>query len=140
MTNAMRVVLDTNVLLVSIAPSSIYRPIFDALLAKKYTLVISNDILTEYEEIFSQRANQKVANLVLEALGNLSNVKKQDIFIKWNIIEADKDDNKFVDCAIAGNCHYIVTDDRHFNILKTKGNDLIELVNIDVFLAMVSEL
>ena len=136
----MRVVIDTNALLVSIAPSSIYRPIFDALLAKKYTMVISNDIMAEYEEIFSQRANQKVANLVLEALGNLSNVKKQDIFIKWNIIEADKDDNKFVDCAIAGNCHYIVTDDRHFNILKTKGNDLIELVNIDVFLAMVSEL
>ena len=49
----MRVVLDTNVLLVAIAPTSIYRPIFDALLAKKYTLVLSNDILAEYEEIFS---------------------------------------------------------------------------------------
>jgi hypothetical protein len=48
---------------------SVYRPIFDALLAKKYTLVISNEILAEYEEIFSQRANPKVANLVLEALG-----------------------------------------------------------------------
>ncbi len=35
----MRVVLDTNVLLVSIAPNSVFRPIFDALLAKKYTLV-----------------------------------------------------------------------------------------------------
>ena len=136
----MHVVLDTNVLLVSIAPSSVYRPIFDALLAKKYTLVISNEILAEYEEIFSQRANPKVANLVLEALGNLSNVEKQDIFINWNIIEADKDDNKFVDCAIAGNCDYIVTDDRHFNILKTKGNDLVDLIKIDGFLALVSEL
>ena len=36
----MRVVLDTNVLLVSIAPNSVFRPIFDALLAKKYTLVV----------------------------------------------------------------------------------------------------
>lgn len=50
----MRVVLDTNVLLVSIAPTSIYRPIFDALLAKKYTLAISNDILAEYEEIIAK--------------------------------------------------------------------------------------
>jgi uncharacterized protein len=56
----MRVVLDTNVLLVAIAPISIYRPIFDALLAKKYTLVLSNDILAEYEEIFSQKANPKL--------------------------------------------------------------------------------
>ena len=136
----MRVVLDTNVLLVSIAPSSVYRPIFDALLAKKYTLVISNDILAEYEEIFSQKANPKVANLVLEALGNLSNVEKQDIFIKWNIIEEDKDDNKFVDCAIAGNCHYIVTDDKHFNILKIRGNDFVDLIKIDGFLAMILKL
>lgn len=78
----MRVVLDTNVLLVAIAPTSIYRPIFDALLEKKYTLVVSNDIIAEYEEIFSQRANPKVANLVLEALNNLGNVEKQHIFIK----------------------------------------------------------
>ena len=135
----MRVVLDTNVLLVSIAPTSTYRPIFDALLTKKYTLVISNEILAEYEEIFSQWANPKVANLVLEALGNLTNVEKQDIFIKWHIIESDKDDNKFIDCAIAGNCHYIVSNDKHFNILKQKGNDLVGLMNIDEFMLYLSE-
>ncbi len=136
----MRVVLDTNVLLVSIPPSSVYRPIFDALLAKKYTLVISNDILAEYEEIFSKKANPKVANLVLEALNNLSNVEKQDIFIKWTLIDTDKDDNKFVDCAIAGNCHYIVTNDKHFNVLKTKGNDFVALMDIDKFLHSVNKL
>ena len=135
----MRVVLDTNVLLVSIAPTSVYRRIFDALLAKKYTLVISNEILSEYEEIFSQRANPKVANLVLEALGNLSNVEKQDIFIKWHIIETDRDDNKFVDCAIAGNCHYIVSNDKHFNILKQRGNDLVGLMNIDEFMLYLDD-
>jgi uncharacterized protein len=135
----MRVVLDTNVLLVSIAPNSLYRPIFDALLAKKYTLVLSNDILAEYEEIISKRANPKVANLVLEALSNLSNVIKQDIFVKWIIIDSDKDDNKFVDCAIAGNCQYIVTNDRHFNVLKERGNDLVGLINIDTFLIMLTE-
>jgi uncharacterized protein len=136
----MRVVLDTNVLLVAIAPNSIYRPIFDALLAKKYTLVLSNDILAEYEEIFSQKANPKVANLVLEALNNLTNVEKQHIFIKWSLIDADKDDNKFVDCAIAGNCHYIVTDDKHFKVLKERGNDFVSLIGINGFLALVEKL
>ena len=97
-------------------------------------LVISNEILAEYEEIFSQRANSKVANLVLEALSNLTNVEKQDIFIKWHVIETDKDDNKFVDCAIASNCHYIVSNDKHFNILKQRGNDLVGLMNIDEFM------
>jgi uncharacterized protein len=135
----MRVVLDTNVLLVSIAPNSIFRPIFDALLDNKFTLIISNDILAEYEEIFSQRANPKVASFVLEALNNLPNVIKQDIFIKWSIIEVDKDDNKFVDCAIAANCHYIVSNDKHFKILKERGNDFVTLIDIHHFMDLLSK-
>ena len=135
----MRVVLDTNVLLVSIAPKSVYRPIFEALLANKYQLVVSNDVLSEYREIFEQRANPIVATNVLEALTNLSNEIKQEIYVKWNIIEADKDDNKFVDCAIAGNCNYLVTNDKHFNILKEHGNDLVKLINIHEFMKILNE-
>lgn len=135
----MRVVLDTNVLLVSIAPKSVYRPIFEALLAKKYQLIVSNDVLSEYQEIFEQRANPIVATNVLEALTNLSNVVRQEIYVKWNIIEVDKDDNKFVDCAIAGNCNYLVTNDKHFNILKEHGNDLVKLININEFMKILNE-
>jgi predicted nucleic acid-binding protein len=50
-----------------------------------------------------------VANNMSEMLLALSNVQKQDVFYKWNLIEADKDDNKFVDCAIAGLADYFVT-------------------------------
>lgn len=135
----LRIVLDTNVLLVPIAPRSIYRPIFDALLNKEFVLVISNDVLTEYEEVIVQRTNPIVATNILEAIANLSNVDKQEIFVKWNIIESDKDDNKFVDCAIAGNCHYLVSNDKHFNILKAKGNDLVKLINIEEFLVILKE-
>jgi predicted nucleic acid-binding protein len=44
----MRVVLDTNSLIVSIGRKSKFRPIFDALLSGQITLVISNDVLSEY--------------------------------------------------------------------------------------------
>lgn len=135
----MRVVLDTNVLLVSIAPKSVYRPIFEALLAKKYELIVSNDVLSEYREIFEQRANPIVAINMLEALTNLSNVVRQEIYVKWNIIDVDKDDNKFVDCAIAGNCNYLVTNDKHFNILKEHGNDLVKLININEFMKILND-
>lgn len=136
----MRVVLDTNVLLVSIAVRSRYRPIFDALLNGKYILVVSNDVLTEYEEIIIRKTNPTIATNILEAIGNLSNVIKQDIYVKWDIIEKDKDDNKFVDAAIAGNCDYLVSNDKHFNILKERGNDLVKLINIQEFLGIVEEL
>ena len=47
----MRVVLDTNSLLASIAKKSKYRPIFDGILRGKFTVLISNEILSEYTEI-----------------------------------------------------------------------------------------
>jgi len=39
-------------------------------------------------------------------------------YFEWNIVENDPDDNKFIDCAVAANADYIVTEDKHFNILK----------------------
>jgi predicted nucleic acid-binding protein len=76
----MRIVLDTNVLLVSIPNSSQYRPIFDALIEKKYTLIISNEILTEYEEIIARKANDTVSQNIVKMLVSLSNVDKREIF------------------------------------------------------------
>ena len=61
----MRIVLDTNALLVSISKNSPYRPIFDALLQKKYLLIVSNEILTEYDEILSQKTNPFVSHNII---------------------------------------------------------------------------
>ena len=35
-----------------------------------------------------------------------------------NLIQSDSDDYKFVDCCITANAQYIVSNDRHFDILK----------------------
>ncbi len=114
----MRIVLDTNILLVSIPKRSQYRCIFDALLEKRFALLISHDILTEYEEIVGSKTTPQIAINIVEMLLSLSNVEKIDIFFKWNLIEADPDDNKFTDCAIAGNADYLVTNDHHFDVLN----------------------
>lgn len=47
------IVIDTNVLLVSISGKSKYHWIYKALLSGKFNLLLSNDILNEYEEIIS---------------------------------------------------------------------------------------
>lgn len=51
----MRIVLDINVLLVSLPVGRKYRPISDALKAGAFTLLISNEILTEYEEKIAEK-------------------------------------------------------------------------------------
>lgn len=47
----MKVVLDSNVLLAAIGKRSTYKPIWSAFIEGKYQLIISEDIIHEYEEI-----------------------------------------------------------------------------------------
>ena len=43
------------------------------------------------------------------------------------------DDNKFVDCAIASNAHYLATNDKHFNILKGIEFPKVQVINVNEF-------
>ena len=136
----MKVVLDTNALLVSIPRKSFYRTIFDALLKNKFDLLVSNEILSEYEEIISNKANQVVSSNIIELLLSLKNVKRNEIFFHWNLINQDADDNKYVDCAIAGNADVIVTNDKHFNVLKKLSFPKVKVISIEKFLELIKSL
>lgn len=136
----MRVVLDTNVLLTSLLKTSKYRPIFDGLLSNKYDLVISHDILQEYVEIIEQKTTATIAKNVSELLINLDNVEKIEVYYRWLLIDQDPDDNKFVDCAIAGNVKFVVSNDKHFKVLKDIKFPSIEVITSDQFLEELKEL
>ena len=114
----MRVVLDTNVFLISLPKRSQYRVIFDALLSRKIELIITQDILSEYVEIIGEKASPTVANNVAELLINLPNIQQVEVFYRWDLIKSDKEDNKFVDAAVSGNADFIVSNDRHFDVLQ----------------------
>ena len=135
----LRVVLDTNVLLVSIARKSKYRPIFNSLLDGQFQAVITNEILTEYIEIIERKANAIVAHNIAESITNLPNVEKIEVSFKWNLIPADPDDNKFVDCAIAGRVKYVVTNDKHFNVLKDIPFPKVDIISIEDFMKELGE-
>lgn len=133
----MKVVLDTNVLLVSIPTKSPYRIIFDSLINNELTLIISNEILSEYTEIIERKTNTMIANNISEMLLSLQNVHKQEVYYRWNLISEDKDDNKFVDCAIAGDVDYLISNDKHFNCLKGIDFPKLNLLCIDEFMALL---
>ena len=132
-----KIVLDTNVLLVSLSPQSPYFLIFEALIEEKFELVIHNEIISEYEEVISKRYNSAIVNDVLEMVLHLDNTIRQDIYFKWNLIQKDPDDNKFVDIYLASGADYLVTNDRHFDILKDLGFPKINLVKAEEFLEML---
>lgn len=135
----MKVVLDINVLLVSIPKKSKYRPIFDALISGYFQAVISNDILSEYVEILEQKTNFLVASNIAELLLNLKNVEKVDIYFEWKLILSDLDDNKYVDAYVCSNADYIITNDQHFKILKQIEFPKVNLLTIDEFLPIIEE-
>ena len=64
----MKIVLDSNVLLVAIGKKSKYRPIWDAFISGKYQLILSEDVLHEYEEILLEHTTASISSLVLEIL------------------------------------------------------------------------
>jgi uncharacterized protein len=135
-----KVVIDTNVLLMSIPKISKYRPIFDGLIKSKYGLAISEDIFQEYVEITGRKTTGQIAQNLGELLTQLENVEKTEVYFKWNLITSDPDDNKFVDCAISANAQFIVSNDNHFKVLKDIEFPSVDVVDADEFLEELKKL
>ncbi len=133
----MRVILDSNVLLVSLPKFSKYRIIFDEFLNNNLTFIISNEVITEYFEVISRFTNEIVASNVSELLLVKSNVEKFEIYYNWSLIVEDYDDNKFVDLAVASNCDYLVTNDKHFKILENIEFPVVRVISLDDFIELL---
>lgn len=132
-----RVVLDTNCLLVSISSRSEYFEVWRGLHEGRYVLCVSNEILAEYEEVIALKANREVAENVINALVDSDFVEFVDPQFHLGLITSDPDDNKFVDCAFASNATFIVSNDRHFNVLQTIDFPRINVLKIQEFLALL---
>ncbi|MCW5924221.1 MAG: putative toxin-antitoxin system toxin component, PIN family [Saprospiraceae bacterium] len=136
----MRIVLDTNVFLVSLSPFSQYAPIFDAFLTGRFTLLLSNEVITEYEEVIAQRYDRKTVQDVLRLLVSIQNAGLITPHYRWKLIINDPDDDKFVDLAVAGNADFIVTNDKHFKVLEQISFPLVKTISAEEFLEMLAAL
>lgn len=114
----MRLVIDTNCLLVSIPKFSETRWLFDGLRTGIFEFGITTEILEEYEEVIGDFYSPNLAHNVVEMLPNLKNSILITPYYYWDLITIDRDDNKFVDCAIACQADYIITHDKHFKTLQ----------------------
>jgi predicted nucleic acid-binding protein len=99
----------------------------------KYVLCVSNEILEEYEEIISSHMSPIAARLAVGAILRANNVVRVDAQFRFNLITTDLDDNKFVDCAIVANADYIVSEDSHFNVLKSIPFPYVEVKRLQEF-------
>lgn len=135
----MKVVLDCNILVMCLTSRFSYHVIYKALIQEKFQLIISSEILLEYEEVLQQKYSVTTANAFVSLLKELPNVQFCTPFYNWMLIDADPDDNKYADCAIAGSANFIVTEDRHFVVLKTISFPKISVLSIDEFIQLLND-
>ena len=125
-----------NKLLEFMGPAKGYA-VFSILELGHNTLCVTNEILEEYSEILSCLFNQQFADMVILAILKNPFVELFSPHYRFNLITADPDDNKFVDCAIVANARYIVTNDHHYNVLRKIKFPSVDVMNLTDFLDLL---
>lgn len=136
---AKHIVVDTNCLVMSVSKRNSYKRVWQSLLSGKFVLCVSTEIMAEYAEVLGRNISPYVADMVIETILHLKNVFYVTPYYRFHLITADEDDNKFVDCAIAANAKYIVTEDHHFDVLRSIPFPSVEVMGIDDFLKELEE-
>ncbi|MBN1983864.1 MAG: putative toxin-antitoxin system toxin component, PIN family [Chitinivibrionales bacterium] len=128
----MRIVLDTNVLVSGIFWKGIPYRILESWIKDEFQLLITEEILQEYQKILTRISKGKN----IELINNWAMLIVENsivIHVKHKFkLSIDPDDNKFIDCAVAGNARYIVSGDYHLLDIKTVMN--IEIIKPQIFL------
>ena len=117
----------------AISAKNEYHLVWQSFLRGEYVLCVSNEIIEEYLEVLSRNINPWVAESIIYAILTRKNVKKLVPYYHFGLIEADPDDNKFVDCAIAANAKYIVSEDHHFDVLQSCSFPKVDVIGLDLF-------
>ena len=138
-----RVVLDTNSLLAALSRRGSAYPAWKGFQEGRYTMCVTTEILLEYEEVIARKTTPQIAANVLRAIIESPHTQRITPHYHWNLVKADPDDccgprpcgaNKFVDCALAANATYIVSDDAHLDILRSIDCPALQVLRMKAFL------
>ena len=132
-----KIVLDTNCLLASLSSRSENFLVWQEFQEGGFILCVSNEILEEYQEVIARLASADVAKNVINAIVESEFVQFIDPQFHLDLITADKDDNKFVDCAFAANAAFIVSNDSHFDVLRAISFPRLLVIRLNTFLEML---
>lgn len=125
--------MDTNCLVQIVAKQARYGFVWNNILNGETILCVTPEILFEYEEILTKFYGHNVARMVVEMILILPQTEKYDIYYHWTLITEDPDDDKFVDCAVISGAKYLVSNDKHFNVLSKISFPKIEVIRLAEF-------
>ena len=83
------------------------------------------------KRFFKKKINSGLASRVISAILSNEYTSLVTPYFHFKLIQADEDDNKFVDCAVCGNAKVIVTEDHHFNVLREISFPKVDICSLD---------
>jgi putative PIN family toxin of toxin-antitoxin system len=110
----LRVTCDTNIFISGLNFRGNPRRVLDMAQEGRIRLCVSDDILNEIEEVLRRPKfgwQEKEIERALRGIARFTQHVKPKYRI--DVVKADPDDNRILDCAIAGKSEYLVTGDNH---------------------------
>jgi putative PIN family toxin of toxin-antitoxin system len=128
-----KIVLDTNVLVSGIFFTGPPYEILKAWRDGKVNLVVSTEILDEYQRV-AEELSQKFQGIDIFGILDLLTLGSEVVHAPPLLepVCSDPEDDKFLACAVAGSAEYIITGDGHLLKVSKYGN--VEIVNPRWFL------
>ena len=121
-----RIVVDTNVVVSGVlVDEGLPASILDLAANKKILMIVSENILAEYEEVL-RRPRFKIASTRIEQV--LSTIRKTSTVVRSTrtlAISRDESDNRFYECAEAGKADYLITGNTKHFPLSHKGTKIV---------------
>ena len=109
----LRVVADTNIFISALMFGGLPGSFLDLAFLRSFVLVTSPPLLDELDEKLCGKfeLSRKDANLIRARLESCALVLTPDIVLQ--VIKDDPDDDRVLECAVAGKADYIVSGDKH---------------------------
>lgn len=136
----MKITADTNVLVSATFWRGDSNRIIEMVEKKQIELILSNKIIEEFTNVLNYREIQdKIKNKNLEMMRTIEKIVSISTIVepneKLNIIKDDPADNKILECAVAGNVDYIISNDNH--LLKLKEFQKIKIITPKEFVNVI---
>ena len=116
-----RVVLDTNTVISALLFSGTASHLVSLWQGHRITVLVSRDILHEYLRVLAypkfKLRDEEIQRLIEEEL--LPFVETVRVHRHLAVVRRDPEDNRFLECAVAGRARYLVTGDRDLRELGT---------------------
>jgi len=125
----MRAVLDTNVLISAVIATGTPHKVVVAGYSGEYQIVVSVATLLEFRETLHKYPDRfdlsdREIQEEVETLRYFAEFVAPDV--ELDVVDADPDDDKFLEAAVAGNAEYVVSGDQHLlDIDNFRGIDIV---------------